>query len=92
VSELDVPGLLRIALPGRRHDGRGFFQEAYRREWIADAGGPPSFQVVQTNVSVSRARGTTRGFHAEPWSKFVEVVTGAAFGAYLDLRCSCRRG
>ena len=28
----------------------------------------------------------TRGFHAEPWDKYISVITGKIFVAYLDLR------
>ena len=48
--------------------------------------GLPDFGPVQQNVSFNAFRGATRGVHAEPWDKFVSVVTGSAFGAWVDLR------
>jgi dTDP-4-dehydrorhamnose 3,5-epimerase/reductase len=60
------------------------FREAFQAERMA-ALGLPSFTPVQWNVAESRA-GTLRGFHAEPWDKFVHVVHGEAFAAIADLR------
>ncbi len=49
------------------------------------AGLPEDFQVVQNSLAYNK-RGVTRGFHAEPWDKYVSVVTGKVFVAYVDLR------
>jgi dTDP-4-dehydrorhamnose 3,5-epimerase len=48
--------------------------------------GLPDFGPVQNNVSFNDEVGTTRGIHAEPWDKFVSVVHGKVFGAWVDLR------
>lgn len=61
-------------------DPRGWFKENWRRSWV------DGFTPVQQNVSYNRARGTTRGLHAEPWDKLVTVATGRVFGAWHDLR------
>jgi dTDP-4-dehydrorhamnose 3,5-epimerase-like enzyme len=37
-------------------------------------------------ISFKTSRGVVRGFHAEPWDKYISVITGKAFVAYLDLR------
>jgi dTDP-4-dehydrorhamnose 3,5-epimerase len=37
-------------------------------------------------LSYNKEAGVTRGFHAEPWDKYISVVTGKAFAAYVDLR------
>lgn len=50
------------------------------------AAGLPDFAPVQNNVSYNVRRGTTRGFHAEPWDKYVSVAAGKVFGAWVDLR------
>src|SRR5271155_575710 len=83
--ETSIPGLLTFEvtlLP----DSRGWFQEKYQHEKLVSAGLPKDFQVVQNSISFNRNRGVTRGFHAEPWDKYISVVTGKVFAAYLDLR------
>jgi dTDP-4-dehydrorhamnose 3,5-epimerase len=60
------------------------FREVFHAEALV-AAGLPAFRPVQWNVSESSA-GTLRGFHAEPWEKFVHVVHGRAFAAIADLR------
>lgn len=81
----DIPGLIifDISFPA---DERGYFQEKYQKAKLAAAGLPDSFNVVQNNVSFNKTRGVTRGFHAEPWDKYISVITGRVFVAYLDLR------
>jgi dTDP-4-dehydrorhamnose 3,5-epimerase len=84
VEETSVPGLLVVRL-SRHRDPRGWFEEAWQREKMT-ALGLPDFGPVQANVAWNEHRGTTRGLHAEPWDKLVSVVTGRAYGAWLDLR------
>jgi len=81
----DIPGLLvfDIEYP---HDERGYYQENFQKAKLVEAGLPADFTVVQNNVSYSKERGVTRGFHAEPWNKYLSVVTGEIFVAYVDLR------
>lgn len=79
-----VPGLFVVRTPVRA-DARGWFKEAWQREKMSSLG-LPDFGPVQANVSFNTNRGATRGIHAEPWDKFVSVVTGRAFGAWVDLR------
>jgi len=79
-----IPGLLVVRLDLRRDD-RGWFEEAWQRERMT-ALGLPDFGPVQENVAWNRQRGTTRGMHAEPWDKLVTVTSGAAYGAWVDLR------
>lgn len=83
--ETDIPGLLIFDVT-QVDDDRGFFQEKYQRAKLVAAGMPEDFQVVQTSLSYNREAGAIRGFHAEPWSKYISVVTGKAFAAYVDLR------
>lgn len=66
-------------------DDRGWFKENYQRAKL-EALGLPRFEIVQQNVAFNSETGVTRGFHAEPWEKFISVASGRAFGAYLDLR------
>src|SRR5690606_28351009 len=50
------------------------------------AAGLPDFAPVQHSVAANGPAGVTRGIHAEPWDKFVSVVHGRIFGAWVDLR------
>src|SRR3954471_18670232 len=81
----NIPGLITfdISFPV---DERGYFQEKYQKAKLVAIGMPASFNVVQNNVSFNKSKGVTRGFHAEPWDKYISVVTGRVFCAYLDLR------
>jgi dTDP-4-dehydrorhamnose reductase len=79
-----IPGLVVLRLP-LHADPRGWFKENWQREKMT-ALGLPDFGPVQHNVSFNTSRGTTRGIHTEPWDKFVSVLTGRAFAAWVDMR------
>jgi dTDP-4-dehydrorhamnose 3,5-epimerase len=81
----DIPGLLLfdISFPV---DERGYFQEKYQKAKLVAVGMPVGFNVVQNNVSLNKERGVARGFHAEPWDKYISVITGRVFVTYVDLR------
>ncbi|HLB66007.1 MAG TPA: dTDP-4-dehydrorhamnose 3,5-epimerase family protein [Candidatus Saccharimonadales bacterium] len=83
--ETDIPDLLifDVNFPS---DERGYFQEKYQKEKLVAAGLPKSFNIVQNNVSFNKSPGVVRGFHAEPWDKYISVITGKVFVAYVDLR------
>lgn len=80
----NIPGLMLVELPVHG-DSRGWFKENWQREKMT-AAGLPDFRPVQNNVSFNKDSGTTRGIHAEPWDKYVAVVGGSVFGAWVDLR------
>lgn len=82
--DTSIPGLLTFDI-GRVEDSRGWFQEKFHAEKLAQAGLPREFSVVQTSISYN-FRGATRGFHAEPWNKYVSLVDGHACAFYVDLR------
>lgn len=84
VQETGIAGLLLVHLPVHE-DARGWFKENWQREKMV-AAGLPDFRPVQNNVSFNRLAGTTRGLHAEPWDKYVAVIGGSVFGAWVDLR------
>jgi dTDP-4-dehydrorhamnose 3,5-epimerase len=84
VTESSIPGLYVIDLPVHG-DNRGWFKENYQAEKLASAGFP-FFRPVQNNISFNVDIGTIRGFHAEPWEKYVSVATGRVFAAWVDLR------
>lgn len=81
----DIPGLLIFDVTSI-DDQRGYFQEKYQKEKLVNAGLPESFNVVQNSISYNKEAGVTRGFHAEPWDKYISVVAGKVFVAYIDLR------
>jgi len=83
--QTDIPGLIifDVTYVG---DERGYFQEKYQKAKLVAAGMPENFSVVQNSLSYNKEAGVIRGFHAEPWDKYISVVTGKAFCAYVDLR------
>lgn len=80
-----IPGLIFFDV-SQVDDARGFFQEKYQKAKLVAAGIPQSFNVVQNSLSYNKEVGVTRGFHAEPWDKYITVIKGRAFGAWIDLR------
>ena len=85
--QTDIPGLLTFDVTSIV-DERGWFQEKYHQAKLVEAGLPKDFRVVQNSISYNKSRGVTRGFHAEPWEKYISVVSGKVFVAYVDLRKS----
>jgi len=83
--QTEIPGLLFFDVTSVG-DERGYFQEKYQKAKLVSAGMPDSFNVVQNSLSYNKESGVTRGFHAEPWDKYISVVTGKVFCAYVDLR------
>lgn len=81
----DIPGLLIFNVT-KVDDERGYFQEKYQKAKLEAAGLPEAFTIVQNSLSFNKQAGATRGFHAEPWDKYISVVTGKVFAAYVDLR------
>jgi dTDP-4-dehydrorhamnose 3,5-epimerase/reductase len=86
VQTTEIDGLWVIELVVNRDPERvgATFREAFQAEKMT-ALGLPEFHPVQFNVSESPL-GTLRGFHAEPWEKFIHVVGGRAFAAIADIR------
>lgn len=84
VTESPIPGLYVIDIPVHG-DNRGWFKENFQAEKLT-AAGLPYFRPVQNNISFNEDVGTIRGFHAEPWEKYVSVATGKVFAAWVDLR------
>jgi dTDP-4-dehydrorhamnose 3,5-epimerase len=86
VTTTDLEGLWIVDLEVRQDAERP--GASFREVWRADtfvALGLPDLGPVQWSISESR-RGTLRGFHAEPWDKFVHVAAGEVFAAIADLR------
>ena len=83
--ETNIPGLLIFDVT-KVEDERGYYQETYQKAKLVAAGLPEDFTVVQSSTSYNKVTGVTRGFHAEPWDKYLTVIKGKAFGAWVDLR------
>lgn len=79
---------VKILIPTRHEDARGFFSESWNRKRMQQAGLDIDF--VQENHSVSRSVGTVRGLHfqAPPHAqvKLVRCGNGALFDVAVDIR------
>ena len=79
---------VKLLIPSRYGDHRGFFAETYNRRVFAGLGFDAEF--VQDNHSLSAAVGTLRGLHfqAPPYAqaKLVRCGRGAIFDVAVDIR------
>src|SRR5436190_8602391 len=89
VISTEIPDV-RILVPKKHGDHRGFFSEVYSRKALADAGISADF--VQDNHSMSSQRGVLRGLHYQiaPMAqhKLIRVVHGAILDVAVDIRKS----
>jgi dTDP-4-dehydrorhamnose 3,5-epimerase len=85
ITETIIPGLLEIDI-SKVEDSRGYFQEKFQKEKLVTLGFPSDFVPLQQNISYNKEAGVLRGIHAEPWDKYVTVISGKVFGAWVDLR------
>lgn len=87
ITSLSLPEV-RLIVPDRFGDDRGFFSETYSRRALAAAGIVDEF--VQDNHSLSALPGTVRGLHYQlpPFAqaKLVRVTRGAVFDVAVDIR------
>jgi dTDP-4-dehydrorhamnose 3,5-epimerase len=77
---------VKIVVPKRMPDDRGFFIEVYRQDLFRELGLPDRF--VQLNHSRS-SRGVVRGLHFQwdpPMGKLMRVIVGRAFLVAVDIR------
>ncbi len=79
---------VKILVPSRYADERGFFSETYSRRTLAEA--KILLDFVQDNHSYSAKSGTIRGLHFQipPFAqdKLVRVVRGAILDVIVDIR------
>jgi dTDP-4-dehydrorhamnose 3,5-epimerase len=85
LTKTAIPGLLIIDI-NLMEDHRGYFQEKFQKEKLVAAGFPKDFSIVQQNISYNKLTATMRGIHAEPWDKYISVIKGKIFAAFIDLR------
>jgi dTDP-4-dehydrorhamnose 3,5-epimerase len=85
-TETKIPGVLVVELE-KREDPRGYFARAWCSSEFEKHGLP---KFVQTNMSMSRQRGTIRGLHyqAAPHgeAKYMRCIRGAIFDVAVDVR------
>jgi dTDP-4-dehydrorhamnose 3,5-epimerase len=79
-----IDGLHVIEMKEAR-DERGTIREFYRESTFLEAGLPSLGPWLQVNITESK-RGSIRGLHGEDMFKLVAIITGEAFGAYVDTR------
>lgn len=82
--QTDIPGLIWFDVT-HIGDERGWFQEKFHKAKLVAAGLPDSFTVIQNSIAYNK-KGVTKGFHAEPWDKYISVITGRVFAAFVDFR------
>ena len=79
---------VKVLIPRKFGDQRGFFSEVYSRRALLEAGIDIDF--VQDNHSSSARRGTVRGLHFQTppraQAKLVRAARGSAFDVAVDLR------
>jgi len=78
-----IAGLIRVSWDTLQ-DERGFFKHSYQAREVEEVLGRP-LRMQQGNHSRSRG-GVLRGFHAEPWDKFIYVPRGRALCVVADIR------
>lgn len=83
----EIPDV-KILVPKKLADQRGFFSETFNRKFLADAGIDVEF--VQDNHSLSVHKGVIRGLHYQippmAQAKLVRVVRGAILDVAVDIR------
>src|SRR5690242_18670778 len=79
---------VKILLPKKHGDHRGFFSETYNRKLFEDAGIGCEF--VQDNHSLSVQKGVVRGLHYQvaprAQCKLVRVIAGSILDVAVDIR------
>ena len=87
VTPSELPDV-KLIVPKKFEDERGFFVETYNQKVLADHGIDTVF--VQDNHSLSRPAGTVRGLHFQiaPFAqhKLVRVTRGSIFDVAVDIR------
>jgi dTDP-4-dehydrorhamnose 3,5-epimerase len=87
IHEFAIKGL-KLIIPKRFSDVRGYFQETWSDRVYREQIGDVTF--VQDNLSLSLKKGTIRGLHYQkpPFAqgKLVRVARGAIFDVAVDIR------
>ena len=87
VRPLALPDV-KLIIPRRFGDARGFFVETWNRKTFREAGIDADF--CQVNQSQSAPKGTVRGLHFQTpphaQAKLISVLAGAIFDVVVDIR------
>ncbi len=87
VIETAIPAV-KILLPAKHGDHRGFFSEVFNARFLREAG--LCFDFVQDNHSLSAEKGVVRGLHYQiapmAQDKLVRVVRGGILDVAVDIR------
>lgn len=79
---------VKLILPTRHGDARGFFAETYKHSAFAAVGIDVAW--VQDNHSLSATRGVLRGLHYQlppvPQAKLIRVIRGSILDVAVDIR------
>lgn len=89
VLPLAIPDV-KVVVPRRFADSRGFFAEIFSRRALSAAG--IDFAAVQDNQSFSRDKGTVRGLHFQLRPFAQAKLFRVARGSILDVAVDIRRG
>ena len=85
--ECEIPAV-KILVPKKHGDHRGFFSETYSKKVLRDLGIQTEF--VQDNHSLSAEKGVVRGLHyqIQPMAqdKLIRVIRGAILDVAVDIR------
>src|SRR5215472_10631761 len=87
IEETPVQGV-RLVLPDRFEDERGYFARTWGQDVFAEQG--LAAAMVQRNLSFNRSTGTLRGMHFQraPFGevKVISCVIGAIYDVAIDIR------
>ena len=87
IEQTPLAGVLMTSVE-KIEDERGFFVRTFCQQEFADAG--VDIQLLQTNVSGNKLKGTLRGLHFQdeprPDKKLVTCTRGSIFDVAVDLR------
>lgn len=85
----EIPAV-KLLLPKKFGDHRGFFSEVYSRRALAEVGILTEF--VQDNHSMSVEKGVLRGLHYQVLPMAQDKLVRVVHGAILDVAVDIRRG
>src|SRR3954465_2811476 len=89
VISTEIPAI-KLLLPKKFGDHRGFFSEVYSRKALAEVGILTDF--VQDNHSLSAEKGVLRGLHYQVAPAAQDKLIRVVHGAILDVAVDIRRG
>lgn len=80
-----IPGIMFLHIPVFPDNLRGPLNSSYKKSMFVEAGGPDDFHIVQTIMAENQI-GATRGIHIGPGRKYLSLLKGKAFCAFVDTR------